>query len=125
MHPRVSNHSRLTATCNTQAPTLKNVKLRYGSLQQFFDHLGADVVCLQETKLSSAAVTRDLACIPGWESFWSSSRVKLGYSGCATFVRLQYAACAAVTDFTFDGASGPEPSACRSLTTCDAAELSL
>jgi exonuclease III len=90
---------------HVQTPTLKNIKLRYGSLQQFFDALGADIVCLQETKLSSAAVTRELACIPGYESFWSSSRVKLGYSGCVTFVKLQYAASAAVTDHNFDGAT--------------------
>lgn len=85
-----------------QGPTLKNIQLRYGSLQKFFEFLGADIVCLQETKLSSALVTRELACIPGYESYWSSSRLKLGYSGVATFVKLPYAAQAAATDHNFD-----------------------
>lgn len=37
----------------------------------------------QETKVSK--LTREVACVPGYESFWSCS-AKPGYSGVATFV---------------------------------------
>ena len=37
---------------------------------------------VQETKLLSLEkLTKDLACVPGFESFWAVSREKKGYSG--------------------------------------------
>lgn len=37
---------------------------------------------MQETKLPSLdKLTKDLACVQGFESFWAVSREKKGYSG--------------------------------------------
>ena len=81
-----------------QTPVLKNVELQHGSLQQFFASLDADIVCMQETKLVAGGIPQKAQHVPGFESFWSSSKDKKGYSGCATFVRLPFAASAAYTD---------------------------
>ena len=46
---------------------------------------------MQETKLPSLdKLTKDLACVQGYESFWAVSREKKGYSGeeAATIKRL-------------------------------------
>ncbi|CAO1621759.1 unnamed protein product [Parajaminaea phylloscopi] len=52
-------------------------------------YLEADIVCLQETKLTrkQAALDREM-CVPGegWESFWDFHPSK-GYSGTATYVQ--------------------------------------
>jgi AP endonuclease-2 len=50
---------------------------------------GADVVCLQETKLRAPelAASRELALADGWDAFFSCSASPRGYSGVATFCR--------------------------------------
>ncbi len=50
----------------------------------FFHAAGADVFCLQETKLQPGQITLDL---PGYEQYWNSA-VKKGYSGTAVFTRI-------------------------------------
>jgi len=55
-----------------------------------FAHYRADIFCLQETKLSSwqdwHQHTHNVI-VPGYDSFWSFSRKKKGWSGVATYVR--------------------------------------
>lgn len=87
-----------------QAPTLKNIELQHGTMRAFLDTLGVDILCLQETKLDDDSVTPALRNVPGFESFWTCSKDKRGYSGCATLVRLEYAACAAQDDASLPGA---------------------
>ena len=36
---------------------------------------------LQETKVLAEKLTKELACVDGFESFWAVSREKKGYSG--------------------------------------------
>ena len=50
----------------------------------FFHQSGADVFCLQETKLQPGQIELDL---PGYEQYWNSA-VKKGYSGTAVFTRV-------------------------------------
>lgn len=50
----------------------------------FFHQSGADVFCLQETKLQPSQIELDL---PGYEQYWNSA-VKKGYSGTAVFTRV-------------------------------------
>lgn len=50
----------------------------------FFHQSGADVFCLQETKLQPGQIELDL---PGYEQYWNSA-VKKGYSGTAVFTRI-------------------------------------
>ncbi len=54
-----------------------------------FEALDADVFCLQETKLQEAQRTDEMLGIKGYESFWSYSTVKKGYSGVAVYTRLK------------------------------------
>lgn len=50
----------------------------------FFHQSGADVFCLQETKLQPGQIKLEL---PGYEQYWNSA-VKKGYSGTAVFTRV-------------------------------------
>jgi exonuclease III len=51
-----------------QPPTARNIQLAHGSLAAFFrGYLGGDVLCLQEVKLSGEKVTKELACVDGFE----------------------------------------------------------
>ncbi|KAL0040073.1 hypothetical protein WJX79_005110 [Trebouxia sp. C0005] len=49
--------------------------------------LKADVVCIQETKLSKSDVERfrELAICEGWDSYFSFCRIRGGYAGVATY----------------------------------------
>lgn len=80
---------------------MRNINLRHSNIHEYFRNvLHADIVCLQvvvhlnlpppafhtntqETKVTK--LTREVACVPGYESFWSCSVAKPGYSGVATF----------------------------------------
>eukprot|EP01080_Neovahlkampfia_damariscottae_P002078 gene2078-1950_t len=57
-------------------------------LSELFSKLESDIICVQETKISKNQVTEKLAFLNSeYESFWSFSTVKKGYSGVATFVK--------------------------------------
>uniref|UniRef100_A0A7S0WNY8 DNA-(apurinic or apyrimidinic site) endonuclease n=1 Tax=Chlamydomonas leiostraca TaxID=1034604 RepID=A0A7S0WNY8_9CHLO len=72
---------------NGLAPTLPNIKLsKHKSLEGFFRDYQLSACCWQEIKLPEAKVTKEMACVPGYESFWATSRARLGYSGCTTWV---------------------------------------
>lgn len=63
-------------------------KLEGKSLESLFKKYNADIFCFQETKISSLEWVDDkLVHVPGYESFWSFSKKKKGYSGVATFVK--------------------------------------
>ncbi|XP_006851921.2 DNA-(apurinic or apyrimidinic site) lyase 2 isoform X2 [Amborella trichopoda] len=68
---------------------------QHGSLLNFLNSLQADIICLQETKLSRQELSADLAMAAGYESFFSctrtSNRGRVGYSGVATFCRVESA----------------------------------
>ncbi|KAB1253374.1 DNA- lyase 2 [Camelus dromedarius] len=50
------------------------------------DKLDADIVCLQETKVTRDALTEPLAIIEGYNSYFSFSRNRSGYSGKCGFL---------------------------------------
>lgn len=52
------------------------------------ERLNADVICLQETKFSEQKLkeAKELAVLKGYESFWSCSTAKQGYSGTGIYV---------------------------------------
>lgn len=56
-------------------------------LKQLLDSLDADVICLQETKVSREQLDEASAIVDGYNSYFSFSRARAGYSGVATFVR--------------------------------------
>jgi exodeoxyribonuclease-3 len=53
-----------------------------------FQKLDADVVAIQETKLQQAQMGEDMSGIPFYESYWSHSKGKKGYSGVGTYSRV-------------------------------------
>ena len=88
---------------------------RFGGVARLLDALGADVLCVQETKLSHERLTRRddavraLAVQPGCESFWSGSRaegVRKGHAGVATFVREAWSPVAAAEGAGLLGGDG-------------------
>ena len=50
--------------------------------------LDADIFLLQETKLQEDQRTKEMIFFPPYESFWSYSTLKKGYSGVAAYSRL-------------------------------------
>ncbi|RHY72610.1 hypothetical protein DYB34_003786 [Aphanomyces astaci] len=57
------------------------------SVDEFLAACDADIICLQETKLTRSEMTEALACPTLFDAFFSFSRFKKGYSGVVTFVR--------------------------------------
>jgi AP endonuclease 2 len=58
------------------------------SLKAVFESLHADIVCVQETRISQSDVDLErLALVPGYESFFSFCSIRNGYSGVATFTK--------------------------------------
>lgn len=58
------------------------------SFRVMLDTLGADIFCLQETKIQSKDLTDDMVLVPGWDSYFSFPKSKNGYSGVAVYTRL-------------------------------------
>ncbi|XP_053058340.1 DNA-(apurinic or apyrimidinic site) endonuclease 2 isoform X1 [Acinonyx jubatus] len=54
---------------------------------RILDKLDADIVCFQETKVTRDVLTEPLAITEGYNSYFSFSRSRSGYSGVATFCK--------------------------------------
>lgn len=52
-----------------------------------FKSLDADILCVQETKLQEPQLPDDLRHIDGYDSFWSYSTAKKGYSGVGVWTK--------------------------------------
>ncbi|KAM9181077.1 DNA-(apurinic or apyrimidinic site) endonuclease 2 [Dugong dugon] len=57
------------------------------TLGRLLDELDADIVCFQETKVTRDVLTEPLAIVEGYNSYFSFSRNRSGYSGVATFCK--------------------------------------
>ncbi|BFZ16068.1 hypothetical protein BsWGS_19107 [Bradybaena similaris] len=55
------------------------------STKQLLDSLQADIVCLQETKVTRDMLDEPVAIVEGYDSYFSFSRKRTGYSGTATY----------------------------------------
>ncbi|XP_044470054.1 DNA-(apurinic or apyrimidinic site) endonuclease 2 isoform X2 [Mangifera indica] len=68
---------------------------QFGSLRKLLDSFDADIICFQETKLRRQELKSDLVLAEGYESFFSCTRTsdkgRTGYSGVATFCRVNSA----------------------------------
>ncbi|XP_077335584.1 DNA-(apurinic or apyrimidinic site) endonuclease 2 isoform X2 [Lithobates pipiens] len=56
-------------------------------LKEILDSLDADIICLQETKVTRDLLDEPTAIIEGYNSYFSFSRARSGYSGVATFCK--------------------------------------
>ncbi|PRW56659.1 Exodeoxyribonuclease III [Chlorella sorokiniana] len=83
---------------NALAPTARNAVLKYGSWAGFFQHHGLDLLALQESKVIEDKLTKELACVDGFQSFWACSREKKGYSGVTTYASEAWAPLIAESD---------------------------
>lgn len=63
------------------------VKKLPSGLGAFFKDIGADIICLQESKITEKMLTDDLTQIPGYEAFFATCKMKQGYSGVCTYAR--------------------------------------
>ena len=54
-----------------------------------FINANSDIFCLQETKARSEQLFENVREIPGYESYFSSSKVKKGYSGFALYTKIK------------------------------------
>lgn len=57
------------------------------AFQRILKELDADIVCFQETRVTRDALTEPLAIVEGYNSYFSFSRSRSGYSGVATFCK--------------------------------------
>ena len=57
------------------------------NLHQLLKLSNADIVCLQETKITKDLLTSDIALVDGYNSYFSFSQKRAGYSGVATFCK--------------------------------------
>ncbi|KAL7995769.1 putative AP endonuclease 1, endonuclease/exonuclease/phosphatase, Zinc finger, GRF-type [Plasmopara halstedii] len=57
------------------------------TLPEFLSDLNADIICLQETKLTRSELNEEHVRPPGFDAFYSFCRYRGGYSGVVTFVR--------------------------------------
>ncbi|MEE8397811.1 MAG: exodeoxyribonuclease III [Desulfobacterales bacterium] len=65
-----------------------NAVLKKGFLDAFRT-LDADVFAIQETKLQEIKLTTEMKDMKGYQSHWSYSTVKKGYSGVSTYTRIE------------------------------------
>ncbi|HPA14142.1 MAG TPA: exodeoxyribonuclease III [Desulfobacterales bacterium] len=54
-----------------------------------FRKINADIFAIQETKLQESQLTEEIKKIEGYESYWSHSTVKKGYSGVGIYTRIK------------------------------------
>ncbi|CAH0491333.1 unnamed protein product [Peronospora farinosa] len=67
---------------------LRAILQRLGqNLQQFLESLDAEIICLQETKLTRSELDQELVRPLGFDAFYSFCRQRGGYSGVVTFVK--------------------------------------
>ncbi|XP_068104423.1 DNA-(apurinic or apyrimidinic site) endonuclease 2 isoform X2 [Hyperolius riggenbachi] len=64
-------------------------------LKDILDSLDADIICLQETKVTRDLLDEPTAIVEGYNSYFSFSRVRSGYSGVATFCKSNAVPCLA------------------------------
>jgi len=56
-------------------------------IEAMLSHLGGDIICFQETKLTRTELTSSLASLENYFAIYSFCDVKKGYSGVVTFVK--------------------------------------
>ncbi|MBN3293740.1 APEX2 lyase, partial [Polypterus senegalus] len=66
---------------------INGIRTFRGRFQQMLDSLDADIICLQETKVTRDLLDERTAIVEGYNSYFSFSRGRSGYSGVATFCK--------------------------------------
>jgi exodeoxyribonuclease III len=67
---------------------IRAFKKKYPRFDHLFQKLNADIICFQETKVTDYEMLSDeIVMVDGYESYWSFSRTKKGWSGVVTYAR--------------------------------------
>ncbi|XP_069065472.1 DNA-(apurinic or apyrimidinic site) endonuclease 2 [Pleurodeles waltl] len=66
---------------------INGIRATKAGVREVLDSLDADIICLQETKVTRDLLDEPTAVVEGYNSYFSFSRGRSGYSGVATFCR--------------------------------------
>ncbi|ESP01136.1 hypothetical protein LOTGIDRAFT_200437 [Lottia gigantea] len=69
---------------------INGIRASKTSLKNLFESLDADIICLQETKVTRDMLDEPSAIVEGYNSYFSFSRKRSGYSGVATFCKEKF-----------------------------------
>ncbi|XP_015233371.1 PREDICTED: DNA-(apurinic or apyrimidinic site) lyase 2 [Cyprinodon variegatus] len=66
---------------------INGIRTFKGGIKNALDSLDADIICVQETKVTRDLLDERTAIVDGYNSYFSYSRGRSGYSGVATYCR--------------------------------------
>ncbi|XP_041128782.1 DNA-(apurinic or apyrimidinic site) lyase 2 [Polyodon spathula] len=66
---------------------INGIRTFKGKVKPVLDSLAADIICVQETKVTRDLLDERTAIVEGYSSYFSFSRGRSGYSGVATFCK--------------------------------------
>ncbi|KAM8863455.1 DNA-(apurinic or apyrimidinic site) endonuclease 2 [Spinachia spinachia] len=66
---------------------INGIRTFRGGIKRALDSLDADIICVQETKVTRDLLDERTAIVEGYNSYFSFSRGRSGYSGVATYCR--------------------------------------
>uniref|UniRef100_A0A3Q0RR56 DNA-(apurinic or apyrimidinic site) endonuclease n=1 Tax=Amphilophus citrinellus TaxID=61819 RepID=A0A3Q0RR56_AMPCI len=66
---------------------INGIRAFRGGIKKALDSLDADVICIQETKVTRDLLDERIAIVDGYNSYFSYSRGRSGYSGVATYCK--------------------------------------
>ncbi|XP_056240904.1 DNA-(apurinic or apyrimidinic site) lyase 2 [Seriola aureovittata] len=66
---------------------INGIRTFRGGIKKALDSLGADIICVQETKVTRDLLDERTAIVDGYNSYFSYSRGRSGYSGVATYCK--------------------------------------
>ncbi|MED6245394.1 DNA-(apurinic or apyrimidinic site) lyase 2 [Ataeniobius toweri] len=66
---------------------INGIRTFKGGIKTVVDRLDADIICVQETKVTRDLLDEKTAIVDGYNSYFSYSRGRSGYSGVATYCR--------------------------------------
>lgn len=82
-----SAHQGLKRVISWNINGIRAIVKKEGALHDIFTKLGGDIICFQETKMNKDDCEDQYRHVKGYESFWSFSKTKKGYSGVVTYVK--------------------------------------
>ncbi|XP_063287569.1 DNA-(apurinic or apyrimidinic site) endonuclease 2 [Pelobates fuscus] len=66
---------------------INGIRATRAGIKDVLDSLDADIICLQETKVTRDLLDEPTAIVEGYNSYFSFCRVRSGYSGVSTFCK--------------------------------------
>ncbi|KAF7660688.1 hypothetical protein LDENG_00277670 [Lucifuga dentata] len=66
---------------------INGIRTFRGGIKKILDSLDADIICVQETKVTRDLLDERTAIVDGYNSYFSFSRGRSGYSGVATYCK--------------------------------------